>query len=185
MEWSTKLTVEKGPGGEGELSHLDSHGHAHMVDVGEKGTTRREARAEALIQMSPSTLALVASGDLPKGDVFSTARIAGVMAAKQTPELIPLCHPLRIDSVSVEFDIDEEASTVRVETAVVATDRTGVEMEALTAAALTALTVYDMCKAVERGVEISTLRLLHKSGGKSGEWSARGEAAPSAEARDE
>lgn len=160
------------PGGEGKLSHLDGHGHAHMVDVGEKGPTRREARAEAVIRMSPATLALVAAGDMPKGDVFSTARIAGVMAAKQTPELIPLCHPLRLDSVSVEFEIDGDSSVVRVLTEVVATDRTGVEMEALTAAALAALTVYDMCKAVERGVRITSVRLLHKSGGRSGEWSA-------------
>lgn len=158
--------------GAGKLSHLDSHGHAHMVDVGEKRVTRREARAEARVSMSPATLALVSAGDIPKGDVFSTARIAGVMAAKRTPELIPLCHPLRIDSVSVEFEMDDEASAVLVKTAVVATDRTGVEMEALTAAALAALTIYDMCKAVERGVVIGPIRLLHKEGGKSGTWSA-------------
>jgi cyclic pyranopterin phosphate synthase len=143
-----------------------------MVDVGEKGVTRREARAEALIKMSRTTLELVASGGLPKGDVFSTARIAGISAAKKTPELIPLTHPLRIDSVSVEFDIDEEAGTVRVTSTVVVTDRTGAEMEALTAAATAALTIYDMCKAVERGVEVASLRLLYKSGGKSGTYQA-------------
>jgi cyclic pyranopterin phosphate synthase len=143
-----------------------------MVDVGQKDVTRREARAEAVVSMSPATLALVASGGLPKGDVFSAARIAGIMAAKKTPELIPLCHPLRIDSITVEFEVNEAASVVRIETSVVATDRTGVEMEALTAASVAALTVYDMTKAVERGVEITSVRLLHKSGGKSGEWRA-------------
>jgi len=144
-----------------------------MVDVGEKGVTRREARAEALIRMSRSTLELVASGGLLKGDVFSTARIAGISAAKKTPELIPLTHPLRIDSVSVEFDIDEEEGAVRVTSTVVVTDRTGAEMEALTAVATAALTIYDMCKAVERGVEVASLRLLYKSGGKSGTYQAR------------
>jgi len=164
------VSPEGGAGG--GLSHLDEHGHARMVDVGEKGVTRREARAEALIKMSRTTLELVASGGLPKGDVFSTARIAGISAAKKTPELIPLTHPLRIDSVSVEFDIDEEAGTVRVTSTVVVTDRTGAEMEALTAAATAALTIYDMCKAVERGVEVASLRLLYKSGGKSGTYQA-------------
>ncbi len=152
------------------LTHLDERGRASMVDVGEKGVTRREARAEARLKMSRETLDLLVAGDLPKGDVFSTARIAGISAAKKTSELLPLCHPLRIDSVSIEFDVDHAANTVRVETAVVATDRTGVEMEALTAAAVAALTIYDMCKAVERGVEISSVRLLYKSGGKSGTW---------------
>lgn len=159
-------------GGEKRLSHLDERGRASMVDVGAKDVTRREARAEARVSMSRRTLELIASGDLPKGDVFSTARVAGIMAAKKTPELIPLCHPLRIDSVSVEFEVDGGSSTVRVESAVVATDRTGVEMEALTAAAVAALTIYDMTKAVERGAEISSVRLLHKSGGKSGTWKA-------------
>lgn len=152
------------------LSHLDEHGHARMVDVSEKGTTRREARAEAVVRMSRETLALVAAGDMPKGDVFSTARIAGISAAKRTDELIPLCHPLRIDSISVEFDIDDSAPGIRVETSVIVTDRTGAEMEALTAAAVASLTIYDMCKAVERGVEIDSVRLLYKSGGKSGTW---------------
>jgi len=162
--------------GEGGLSHLDEHGHARMVDVSEKDVTRREATAEALVRMSRPTLELVASGGLPKGDVFSTARIAGITAAKKTPELIPLTHPLRIDSVSVEFDIDEDEGAVRVTSTVVVTDRTGAEMEALTAAATAALTIYDMCKAVERGVEVSRLRLLYKSGGKSGTYRAgRGE----------
>jgi cyclic pyranopterin phosphate synthase len=143
-----------------------------MVDVGDKGVTRREARAEALVSMSRQTLARITAGDMPKGDVLSTARIAGISAAKRTPELIPLCHPLRIDSVAVEFDIDDSVPGVRVSSVVVATDRTGAEMEALTAAAVAALTIYDMCKALERGIEIQRVRLLYKSGGKSGTWQA-------------
>lgn len=152
------------------LSHLDASGKARMVDIGEKTATRREARAEALVSMSPPTIELLTSGRLPKGEALPAARIAGIAAAKRTPELIPLCHPLRIDSVTVDFEVDPQASEVRVETAVRATDRTGVEMEALVAAAVAALTIYDMCKAVERGVEITSLRLVHKSGGKSGTW---------------
>jgi cyclic pyranopterin phosphate synthase len=143
-----------------------------MVDVGEKAVTRREARAEAFVSMSRGTLEMVVSGGIPKGDVLSTARIAGITAAKRASDLIPLCHPLRIDSVAVEFDIDEGRPGIRVESLVVVTDRTGAEMEALTAAVLAALTIYDMCKAVERGVEIDRARLLHKSGGKSGTWQA-------------
>lgn len=160
------------PGREKGLSHLDERGHARMVDVSGKDVTRREARALAVVRMSPSTLDLLVSGGLPKGDVFATARIAGVMAAKRTAELIPLCHPLRLDSVTVEFEVDGGEPAVRVLSRVVVTDRTGAEMEALTAAALAALTVYDMCKAVERGVEITSVSLLSKSGGRSGEWSA-------------
>lgn len=156
----------------GGLSHIDESGHAKMVDVGEKGPTRRVARAEATLEVSAETLALLASGGLPKGDALATARIAGISAAKKTPELIPLCHPVRIDSVSVEFVLEEEGPRVRVVAEAVATDRTGVEMEALTAAAVAALTIYDMVKAVERGARISSVRLLHKSGGKSGSWDA-------------
>ncbi|MHB8897100.1 MAG: cyclic pyranopterin monophosphate synthase MoaC [Candidatus Geothermincolia bacterium] len=175
---------EQAEKGAGKLSHLDERGRARMVDVGAKDVTRREARAEAYVKMNAQTLELVTAGGLPKGDVFSTARIAGVMAAKKTSELIPLCHPLRIDSIRVEFEVNREASAVRIESCVVATDRTGVEMEALTAAALAALTVYDMCKAVEKGIEIESVRLLHKSGGKSGTWSPEQEAGKP-EARDE
>ena len=152
------------------LSHLDESGRAKMVDVGEKDVTRREARAEAWVSASPETLELITSGSLPKGDVFSTARIAGIAAAKKTPDLIPLCHPLRLDTVEVGFEVDAEGSRIRVESRVLATDRTGVEMEALMAAAVAALTIYDMCKAVERGVEITSVRLIYKSGGKSGTW---------------
>jgi cyclic pyranopterin phosphate synthase len=156
--------------GESELTHFDETGAARMVDIGSKEITAREARAEARVSMSPGTLDLIAGGAVPKGDVFSTARLAGVMAAKRTPELIPLCHPLRLDSVSVDFDIDEETSTVRIESRASATDRTGVEMEALVAAGVAALTVYDMCKSADKGMQIVSLRLIYKSGGRSGKW---------------
>jgi len=156
--------------GERKFSHLDESGAARMVDIGEKKNTAREAKAEARVSMSRETLGLIADGAVPKGDVFSTARLAGIMAAKRTPEIIPLCHPLRIDSIEVGFKIDEETSSVRIVSRARATDRTGVEMEALIAAGIAALTVYDMCKAVDRGMEVSALRLLFKSGGKSGTW---------------
>lgn len=158
-----------------ELTHVDEHGRARMVDVSEKSVTRREARAEAFVRMSSGTLAMALAGE-PKGDVLATATIAGINAAKRTFELIPLCHALRIDSVGVEFEVDESSPGLRVVARVVATDRTGAEMEALTAAAVAALTIYDMCKAAERGVEIEHVRLLFKSGGRSGAWSAGGEA---------
>jgi cyclic pyranopterin monophosphate synthase len=154
---------------EKRLTHVDEQGRARMVDVGEKPVTRRTARAEAILTMSEETMKLLTAGDLPKGDAFATARIAGIGAAKKTSDLIPLCHPLRLDSVEVSFEEDSSVR-LRIETVATATDRTGVEMEALTAAAVTALTIYDMCKAVERGVEIRCLRLLAKSGGRSGEW---------------
>ena len=152
------------------LSHLDESGRARMVDVGEKDVTRREARAEARVSVSPETIELISSGSLPKGDVFATARIAGIAAAKKTSDLIPLCHPLKLDSVEIDFEVVDEVSSIRVESRVMVTDRTGAEMEALVAAAVSALTIYDMCKAVERGAEIEWLRLLYKSGGKSGTW---------------
>ena len=157
----------------GALSHLDESGKAKMVDIGEKAVTARVARAEAVLSMSPSTLDMIASGSNPKGDVFSTARIAGIMAAKKTHEMIPLCHPLKIDSISIEIEVDHDSSTITVISEVRATDRTGVEMEALHAAGIAALTIYDMCKAAERGIEITSLRLSYKSGGKSGTWERR------------
>ncbi|MBU4175245.1 MAG: cyclic pyranopterin monophosphate synthase MoaC [Actinobacteria bacterium] len=160
--------------GPDSLSHLDESGAARMVDVGEKEVTARKARAEAWVSMSSETFELITSGSLPKGDVFATARIAGINAAKRTAELIPLCHPIRLDSVEVDFHIDEGPSRVRVDALARATDRTGVEMEALVAAGIAALTIYDMCKAVERGVEITSLRLVYKSGGKSGTWNREG-----------
>lgn len=162
--------MNRDSGAEGGLSHLDASGRASMVDVGAKEMTRREAVAEARVRMSGSTLALVAAGSMPKGDVFATARVAGIQAAKKTADLIPLCHPLRLDSISVEFEVDEGSQSIRVVASARATDRTGVEMEALTAAAVAALTIYDMCKAVERGIEIERLRLVRKSGGKTGTW---------------
>ncbi|MDD5448617.1 MAG: cyclic pyranopterin monophosphate synthase MoaC [Actinomycetota bacterium] len=141
-----------------------------MVDVGEKEVSRRVAVAEALVSMSPSTISLILEGKIPKGDVFSVARISGIMGAKRTPELIPLCHPIRVDSVEVDFQVEAESGVIRVEAVSRATDRTGVEMEAMVAAAISALTIYDMCKQVEHGIEISSVRLLKKSGGRSGTW---------------
>lgn len=150
-----------------ELTHVDTHGNARMVDVGEKPVTRREAVAESTVRMQPETLRLITDNRAPKGDVFAAARIAGIMAAKRTSELIPMCHPIAIESVQVELtpvfpDVVRIVSTVRCD------DRTGVEMEALTAASVAALTVYDMVKAVDRGMTIASTRLLRKSGGKSG-----------------
>jgi cyclic pyranopterin monophosphate synthase len=152
------------------LTHLDEHGDARMVDVGGKPVTERRAVARALVRMSPATAATVAAGDAPKGDVLGTARIAGVLAAKKTGELIPLCHPIGLDHVDVEASIDAAAGTVTLTATAAVTARTGVEMEAMTAAAVAALTVYDMVKGVERGVAIEQVVLLEKTGGRSGTW---------------
>jgi cyclic pyranopterin monophosphate synthase len=160
----------------GELTHLDEHGAARMVDVGEKPQTARRAVARALVRMDPATAARVAAGDAPKGDVLGTARIAGIQAAKRTGELIPLCHPLPLDHVDVDAEVDAETGTVTITAEARVTARTGVEMEALTAASVAALTVYDMVKGLEKGVEIASVVLLEKSGGRSGEW-RRGPAA--------
>ena len=156
------------------LTHLDAAGRARMVDVSDKDITRREATARAVISMQPETLRLIQSGGVAKGDVLAVAQVAGVMAAKRTPDLIPLCHPLPITGVDMEFRLDEERSEVEVRATARVTGRTGVEMEALTAAAVAALTVYDMCKAVDRGMRVSSLELVHKAGGKSGEYIRRG-----------
>ena len=159
-----------------KLSHLDSTGDARMVDVGGKETTRRSARAGASIRMNPATREQVTSETNPKGAVLATARLAGIQAAKRTSDLVPLCHPLPLDHVEVVFSWDstqqESGGEVRllIETTARVTARTGVEMEALTAASVAALTVYDMCKAVDRGMVIEEIRLLEKSGGKSGHW---------------
>jgi molybdenum cofactor biosynthesis protein MoaC/molybdopterin converting factor subunit 1 len=153
-----------------ELTHLDADGAARMVDVGAKPRTDRRARAEAVVRMSPRTAAAVAAGDAPKGDVLGTARLAGIGAAKRTWELIPLAHPLALDYVDVEGSIDSGAGTVAISAEAGTTARTGVEMEAMTACAVAALTVYDMVKGLERGVTIEAVRLVHKSGGRSGEW---------------
>ena len=153
-----------------ELTHLDAQGQAHMVDVGAKAETEREAIAAGRVLMQPATLSLLRAGNLPKGDVLGTARVAGIMAAKRTSELIPLCHPLLLTKVSVEFEFDENASAVEIMAKVRCQGQTGVEMEALTAVSVAALTIYDMAKAVERGMVISDIRLLEKRGGKSGVW---------------
>jgi len=153
------------------LSHLDEHGAARMVDVSAKPVTHREAIAEAAISMQSATLALIQQGGIPKGDVFAVARVAGIMAAKQTSTLIPMCHPLPITAVEIAIAPDGDAR-VRITATVRTTGQTGVEMEALTAASVAALTVYDMCKAVDRGMVVEHVRLLEKRGGKSGEWLA-------------
>ena len=153
-----------------ELTHLDAQGQAHMVDVGAKADTEREAIAAGRVIMRPETLSLLHTGNLPKGDVLGTARVAGIMAAKRTSELIPLCHPLLLTKVAVEFEFDEDASAVEITATVRCRGQTGVEMEALTAVSVAALTIYDMAKAVERGMTISDIRLLEKRGGKSGVW---------------
>jgi len=152
-----------------ELSHLDEQGNARMVDVSAKVETLRKAVASALVRMKPETLALIQSGGIAKGDLFATARIAGIMAAKRTPELIPLCHPIPLTFVSVELAA-VPPDGVRITATVEAMYKTGVEMEALTAASIAALTVYDMCKAVDRSMQIERVQLEHKSGGKSGTY---------------
>ena len=154
------------------LSHLDAQGNAHMVDVSDKDVTARSATASALVKMRPETLTLILEGKAKKGDVLATARIAGIMAAKKTHELIPLCHPLMISKVSVEFAPDTEHSVIAVTATVKVEGKTGVEMEALTACSVACLTLYDMCKSVDRAMTITDLRLIEKSGGKSGHFRA-------------
>ena len=154
------------------LTHLDAAGNAHMVDVSDKHVTSRSATAKARVQMLPETLTLILSGTAKKGDVLATARIAGIMAAKKTHELIPLCHPLFITKVSIDFVADEKSSSIEVTSTVRVEGKTGVEMEALTACSVACLTLYDMSKAVDRGMKITDLRLTEKSGGKSGIFTA-------------
>ena len=154
------------------LSHFNKEGKAAMVDVGAKTETERVAIARGRITMRTETLALVKAGQMGKGDVLGVARLAGIMAAKRTAELIPLCHPLALTSIAVDLTLNEPASAVDIEAQVKLLGRTGVEMEALTAVSVAALTVYDMCKAVDRGMVISEVRLMHKSGGKSGTYEA-------------
>jgi cyclic pyranopterin phosphate synthase len=163
-----------------KLTHIDAHGTARMVDVGDKPETQREARAEAWVRMSEHTLALIASGGHKKGDVIAVARIAGIQAAKRCAELIPLCHPLMLTGIDVDIELDKTHSRVHIITACRLKGATGVEMEALTAASVAALTIYDMCKAVDRGMIIDGIRLLHKAGGRSGEWHAA-DATPAAD----
>ena len=152
----------------GTLTHIDESGRPRMVDVTEKPDTQREAVAKCVVRMKPATFELLKQGSMPKGDVLAVAQLAGIMAAKQTPSLIPLCHPVLIGEVRVEFSLDEEASAVEITTMAKSAGKTGVEMEALTAAAVAGLTIYDMCKAVDRGIQIDRIRLIRKSGGKSG-----------------
>jgi len=152
-----------------ELSHLDENGQAHMVDVSRKAVTDREAVASARVKMKPETLNLILQGGIPKGDVFSAARIAGIMAAKRTHELIPLCHPIPLSAIDIRVEVAGDTE-VLLFASVKTTWQTGVEMEALTAVSVAALTIYDMCKAVDRGMEINAVRLESKTGGKSGSF---------------
>ena len=160
------------------LTHLDESGAANMVDVSTKEVTSREARAEGHVRMKPETLALILSGSAKKGDVVATARIAGIMAAKRTHELVPLCHPLLLSKVAVDIVPDEALPGLRVTAMARVSGQTGVEMEALTACSVTCLTIYDMAKAVDRGMTIGGIRVLAKSGGKSGDWTAASETNP-------
>lgn len=155
-----------------DLTHFDAEGNAIMVDVSPKTVTARTATAGAVVRMQPETLRRIVDGRVKKGDVLTIAQLAGIMGAKRTPDLIPLCHPLILDSVTVNLECDEDENAVRIEATAKVAGRTGVEMEALTAASVAALTVYDMVKAIDRGVVVTDLRLLHKAGGKSGEWHA-------------
>jgi cyclic pyranopterin monophosphate synthase len=151
-----------------KLSHLNEQGEAHMVDVSDKAVTSRSATARGCVTAKPETIAIIASGTAKKGDVLATARLAGIMAAKKTADLIPLCHPLMIAKVSIAFDV--AASHIDVEATVKVEGKTGVEMEALTACSIACLTIYDMLKAVDRGMAITDVRLVEKTGGKSGRW---------------
>lgn len=158
--------------GEAKLTHIGASGEAHMVDVGDKAETVRIAVAEGFVRMKPETLALIREGNARKGDVIGTARLAGIMAAKQTPNLIPLCHPLMITKVAVDITEDTALPGLRVQATVKLSGKTGVEMEALTAVSIACLTIYDMAKAADKGMEIGSIRLLEKTGGKSGHFKA-------------
>lgn len=163
-------TGEADPRPELGLTHLDPEGNARMVDVGAKAVTARTATARAVVRMTQGTAALLASGHLPKGDALGVARVAGIMAAKRTPDLIPLCHPIALSGVDVDVAVDPDAGVAEVRVTCRAADRTGVEMEALTAAAVAALSIYDMVKAVERGARIESVELVEKTGGARGDW---------------
>ena len=162
-----------------ELSHIDEQGRARMVDVADKPVTRRVCVARGEVRMAPETLRRISSGTMPKGDVLATAKLAGVQACKRTDEWIPLCHSLPLDAIDIDLVPDSKHSRVTIEARAQAHARTGVEMEALVAVAAAGLTIYDMCKAVDRGMEIGALRLVRKSGGKSGVWERQGEESPS------
>ena len=156
----------------GKLTHFDSSGQAHMVDVGDKPATKRSAVASGIIKMLPATLKLIQQGDAKKGDVLGVARIAAIQASKKTADLIPLCHPIALTKVAITFEIDEKATKITCTACCETTGQTGVEMEALTAVNIGLLTIYDMCKAVDRGMVMSEIKLLDKQGGKSGDWVA-------------
>ena len=158
---------------ESNLTHLDDEGRAHMVDVSAKQSTMRRAVAEAFVRMEPATLGLVTSGEIEKGDALAVARLAGIQGAKRTADLVPLCHPIRLDKVGVDLTPQGDAA-IRIETEAIAFDRTGVEMEALTAAMAAALALYDMIKGVDRSAHITDVRLLSKEGGRSGTWRREG-----------
>jgi cyclic pyranopterin phosphate synthase len=151
-----------------ELTHIDAEGKPRMVDISGKPDTQRQAVAKGVLRMKPATLELINKKEVAKGDVLDVAKLAGIMAAKQTPQLIPLCHPILIGEINLEFSLDEKTSRIEITTTVKSTGKTGAEMEALTATAVAALTIYDMCKAVDRGMKIENIRLVSKSGGKSG-----------------
>ncbi len=151
-----------------KLSHIDEKGKPRMVDVTAKAVTQREAVTKGTVRLQPATLAMIQEGKIAKGDVLTVAQLAGIMAAKKTPDLIPLCHPLLLSEIRVEFAVDAENSLIHITSTVKNSGQTGVEMEAMTATAVAALTIYDMCKAVDRGIKIDNIRLTRKSGGKSG-----------------
>ena len=151
-----------------KLTHIDAEGRLRMVDITDKPDTRRQAITKGIVRMQASTFQLIQKGKMAKGDVLAVSQLAGIMAAKRTADLIPLCHPLLIDDAKVEFNMDEKNSTVEITTTVESTGKKGVEMEALIATAVSALTIYDMCKAIDRGMRIENIRLVRKSGGKSG-----------------
>ncbi|MEE9519706.1 MAG: cyclic pyranopterin monophosphate synthase MoaC [bacterium] len=160
------------------LTHFDEAGKARIVDVSQKPTTERIATARATVTMAAATFSRLVDKSLEKGDVLEVARLAGIMGAKRTSELSPLCHPLPLSAVTVEFELRDEAAAVDIEVTVKTTAKTGVEMEAMTGAAVSALTIYDMCKSVDRSITVSDLRLIHKAGGASGTYTASGEEAP-------
>jgi cyclic pyranopterin monophosphate synthase len=168
-----------------QLTHLDEQGNARMVDIGDKALTERLAIARGRVQMRPETLRLIREGALKKGDVLTVAQVAGIQAAKRTHDLIPMCHPLLLTHISVEFSFDESTSSILIEARARVRDRTGVEMEALTAVTVAALTLYDMAKAVDRGMQITDVRLVEKQGGKSGEWRKADTAAREPEGEDD
>ena len=156
-----------------EFTHFDSEGNTHMVDVGNKADTKRIAVVKGHVKMQPETLAMITDGSTKKGDVLGVARLAGIMGAKQTANLIPLCHPLGLDRINIEIELDQTLPGVLITATCAVRGPTGVEMEAMTAVSTTALTIYDMCKSADRGMEIGCIRLTHKSGGKSGTYDAK------------